>query len=65
MTEDTEEAVRGGSGTDANANSTVEFPPTLGKVIVGESYESLKMTATTVRKKSRQLKVRRCRRSVL
>ena len=31
MTEDTEEAVRSGSGTDANANSTVEFPPTLGE----------------------------------
>ena len=31
MTEDAEEAVRvqTGSGTDANANPTVEFPPTL------------------------------------
>ena len=33
MTEDTEEAMRvqTGSDTDANANPTVEFPPTLGR----------------------------------
>ena len=43
MTEDTEEAVRvqTGSGTDANANPTVEFPPTLHVPIDSKANQSI------------------------